>query len=84
MNAHSIRVLSESDEYVEPRSRPIAPNLMERVTASLPGRAVSSSFDNFVVQPSSASSSSGSETNDNDNGSEDVNGKGKGRKRTKL
>ncbi|KAJ7601313.1 hypothetical protein DFH06DRAFT_1353404 [Mycena polygramma] len=48
LNAHSIRVLSESDEPVEERTRPIAPNSTERVTAKLPARAMGS-FDNFVV-----------------------------------
>ncbi|KAJ7024242.1 hypothetical protein C8F04DRAFT_969285 [Mycena alexandri] len=49
MNAHSIRVLSESDELVEPRTRPIAPNSPERSVAALPKRAVASSFANFEV-----------------------------------
>lgn len=49
MNAHSIRVLSESDEPVEPRTRPIAPNSPERSVAALPKRAVASSFANFEV-----------------------------------
>ncbi|KAJ6460670.1 hypothetical protein C8R47DRAFT_915875, partial [Mycena vitilis] len=47
MSAESIRVIAESDEYVEPRDRPIPPNA-KRVTASLPARATDS-FSNFVV-----------------------------------
>ncbi|KAJ7891180.1 hypothetical protein B0H13DRAFT_1524774, partial [Mycena leptocephala] len=39
MNAESIRILAESDEDVEPRTRPIAPTAGDRVTASLPARA---------------------------------------------
>ncbi|KAJ7699759.1 hypothetical protein B0H16DRAFT_1749280 [Mycena metata] len=49
MNTHSIRVLSESDEPVEERTRPIAPNSPERAIAALPKRAVASSFANFEV-----------------------------------
>ncbi|KAJ7779035.1 hypothetical protein B0H16DRAFT_1711380 [Mycena metata] len=49
MNAHSIRVLSESDEPVEERTRPIAPNSPERAIAAMPKRAIASSFDNFVI-----------------------------------
>ncbi|KAJ7020411.1 hypothetical protein C8F04DRAFT_974322 [Mycena alexandri] len=67
MNAHSIRILSESDEPVEERTRPIAPNSPERAIAAIPKRVVTSSFANFSVPvitlppadspPSSASSS---------------------------
>lgn len=49
MNAHSIRILSESDEYVEQRTRPIAPNSPERAIAAIPRRAVAASFANFTV-----------------------------------
>ncbi|KAJ7036750.1 hypothetical protein C8F04DRAFT_953370 [Mycena alexandri] len=49
MNAHSIRVLSESDEPVEERTRPIAPNSPDRVIATIPKRAVAPSFANFSV-----------------------------------
>ncbi|KAJ7643142.1 hypothetical protein DFH06DRAFT_1333925 [Mycena polygramma] len=49
VNAHSIRVLSDSEELVEERTRPIAPNSTERVTSKLPERAVASSFSNFIV-----------------------------------
>ncbi|KAJ7153781.1 hypothetical protein C8R46DRAFT_1228070 [Mycena filopes] len=49
INAHSIRVLSESDEYVEVRTRPIAPNSSDRPNAVLPERAVAAAFSNFVV-----------------------------------
>ncbi|KAJ7648251.1 hypothetical protein DFH06DRAFT_1135694 [Mycena polygramma] len=48
----SIRVLAESDEYVEPRDRPIAPTA-NRPVANLPGR-VTASFDNFVVPAAAA------------------------------
>ncbi|KAJ6454562.1 hypothetical protein C8R47DRAFT_955212, partial [Mycena vitilis] len=51
VNAHSIRVLSESEESVEERTRPIAPNSAERVTSKLPERPTISSFSNFVVPP---------------------------------
>ncbi|KAJ7042848.1 hypothetical protein C8F04DRAFT_915583, partial [Mycena alexandri] len=49
MNAHSIRVLSESDEHVEERTRPIAPNSAERAIAALPKHAAVTSFANFTV-----------------------------------
>ncbi|KAJ7663749.1 hypothetical protein DFH06DRAFT_986320, partial [Mycena polygramma] len=54
VNAHSIRVLSESEESVEERTRPIAPNSAERVTSKLPERPTISSFSNFVVPPVAA------------------------------
>ncbi|KAJ6476676.1 hypothetical protein C8R47DRAFT_1075544 [Mycena vitilis] len=53
MNAHSIRVLAESDEPVETRVRPIAPNAADRATASLPGRS-NTSFASFTVTSSPA------------------------------
>ncbi|KAJ7911255.1 hypothetical protein B0H13DRAFT_2272077 [Mycena leptocephala] len=59
INAHTIRVLAESDEYVETRTRPIAPNSGERSMAKLPQRAAPASFDQFIVpgvSPSSGSS----------------------------
>ncbi|KAJ7019077.1 hypothetical protein C8F04DRAFT_976195, partial [Mycena alexandri] len=49
MNAHSIRVLSESDEPVEERTRPVAPNSTDRSFAAIPKRAVTSSFANFAI-----------------------------------
>ncbi|KAJ7459324.1 hypothetical protein FB451DRAFT_1046152 [Mycena latifolia] len=49
VNAHSIRILDESDEVVEERTRPIAPDSAERAIANLPGHAASSSFDQFVL-----------------------------------
>ncbi|KAJ7439440.1 hypothetical protein B0H11DRAFT_2253912 [Mycena galericulata] len=58
MNAHSIRVLAESDEYVEPRTRPIAPTAANRVTASLPARATAS-FNNFTIPVAAKSVGSG-------------------------
>ncbi|KAJ6473623.1 hypothetical protein C8R47DRAFT_987327 [Mycena vitilis] len=84
VNAHSIRVLSESDEPVEERTRPIAPNSTERATAKLPPR-VSGSFANFVIPPipapTSPASTSGSGNTDDQGGDENV--KRKGAKRTK-
>ncbi|KAJ6448506.1 hypothetical protein C8R47DRAFT_1228433 [Mycena vitilis] len=53
MNAHSIRVLSDSDEPVEIRARPIAPNAADRATANLPGRS-NTSFSSFTVPSSPA------------------------------
>jgi hypothetical protein len=47
LNAENIRILAESNEYVEPRDRPLPPN-GPRVVASLPTRALAS-FANFVV-----------------------------------
>lgn len=54
MNAHSIRVLSESDEPVEERTRPVAPNEPARTTLPLPQRVVTS-FANFSVPVVTAS-----------------------------
>jgi hypothetical protein len=59
MNAESIRILAETDEEVEPRTRPIAPTAGDRVTASLPARATAS-FSNFVIPGASSSGSSSS------------------------
>jgi hypothetical protein len=58
INAHTIKVLAESDEYVETRTRPIAPNSGERTMAKLPQRAAPASFDQFVVPGLSSSSGS--------------------------
>ncbi|KAJ7802843.1 hypothetical protein B0H13DRAFT_1931667 [Mycena leptocephala] len=55
LNAHTIRVLAESDEYIETRTRPIAPG--DRVTTSLPQRPPPASFDNFIVPAVSPPSS---------------------------
>ncbi|KAJ6451380.1 hypothetical protein C8R47DRAFT_998517 [Mycena vitilis] len=51
MNAHSLRVLAESDEYTETRLPPVAPNASDRATASLPGRSAASTFASFVIPP---------------------------------
>ncbi|KAJ6461570.1 hypothetical protein C8R47DRAFT_1080539 [Mycena vitilis] len=86
VNAHSIRVLSESDEPVEERTRPIAPNSADRAAVKLPARA-SGSFANFVVPtivpaaPASPASTGGTGTNDEPNGDDGV--KRKGAKRSK-
>ncbi|KAJ7018101.1 hypothetical protein C8F04DRAFT_977888, partial [Mycena alexandri] len=60
MNAHSIRVLSKSDDYTVIRTRPIAPNSGERVSAALPERAIPSAFANFVLPPVASTSSQAS------------------------
>ncbi|KAJ7677863.1 hypothetical protein DFH06DRAFT_1121427 [Mycena polygramma] len=84
VNAHSMRVLSESDEPVEERTRPIAPNSTERATAQLPARAVSGSFANFVVPPASAAPSSPASTGGSGNPDESAGDEsGKRRKRAK-
>ncbi|KAJ7754887.1 hypothetical protein B0H16DRAFT_1316030 [Mycena metata] len=49
LNAHSIKILSESDEPVEERTRPIAPNSTDRAISALPKRGIATSFDNFSV-----------------------------------
>ncbi|KAJ7079222.1 hypothetical protein C8R43DRAFT_1143298 [Mycena crocata] len=58
LHAESIRVLDPSDEFVEPRTRPLPPDGLARSTASLPSRAASASFDNFSIpSPSKATTS---------------------------
>jgi hypothetical protein len=87
MNAHSIRVLSESDEPVEERTRPIPPNAPGRAIANLPARALTASFANFAVpsvtaahaSPSSTSTASGDTVFDEMAGTEDA-GKAKATK----
>ncbi|KAJ7148131.1 hypothetical protein C8R43DRAFT_889112 [Mycena crocata] len=58
INAHSIRVLDPSDEYVEKRTQPLAPDGLTRATAQLPARAASSSFTNFSVPTTPSTSPS--------------------------
>ncbi|KAJ7930753.1 hypothetical protein B0H13DRAFT_2531805 [Mycena leptocephala] len=60
LNAHTIRVLAESDEYVETRTRPIAPG--DRATHSAPQRPPPASFDNFIVPAAPSPSASSSAT----------------------
>ncbi|KAJ7177012.1 hypothetical protein C8R46DRAFT_1030227 [Mycena filopes] len=70
MTAHSIRILAESDSYVETRTTPIAPTDAGRATAKLPTRAVASSFANFQVPdaapPPSAEGSTSTLSGDGD------------------
>ncbi|KAJ7933882.1 hypothetical protein B0H13DRAFT_2500648 [Mycena leptocephala] len=63
INAHTIRVLAESDDYAETRTRPIPPNSAEFGASKPVQRAAPRSFDNFVVPgaPSSSLSSAGSD-----------------------
>ncbi|KAJ6450321.1 hypothetical protein C8R47DRAFT_1084479 [Mycena vitilis] len=89
VNAHSIRVLSESEESVEERTRPIAPNSAERVTSKLPERPTISSFSNFVVPPVAAapgsphSTLSGEEVNHDEMTGVEETSKRRGGKRAK-
>ncbi|KAJ7606485.1 hypothetical protein DFH06DRAFT_1348024 [Mycena polygramma] len=76
MNAHSIRVLADSDEPVETRLRPVAPNAADRATASLPGR-LNSSFSSFTVPSSPAKDVDSEMVDDVVPGSK---GKGKGKR----
>ncbi|KAJ7154986.1 hypothetical protein C8R43DRAFT_1126376 [Mycena crocata] len=62
INAHSIRVLSESDEPVEKRTRPVAPNSAERAISNLPARSVPAGFSSFKVPVAVATSSGESST----------------------
>jgi hypothetical protein len=52
--------LAESDEYIETRTRPIAPG--DRATTSLPQRPPPASFDNFIIPAASPPSASSSTT----------------------
>jgi hypothetical protein len=52
--------LAESDEYIETRTRPIAPG--ERAAAAVPQRPPPASFDNFIIPGSSPPSGSSSAT----------------------
>ncbi|KAJ7633385.1 hypothetical protein DFH06DRAFT_991055 [Mycena polygramma] len=77
LNAHSIRVLSESDEPVEERTKPIAPNSSDRVTADLPARA-KGSFASFTVP--TVASPSASANGDDDMVGVEGSGKRKGKR----
>ncbi|KAJ7819543.1 hypothetical protein B0H13DRAFT_1661360 [Mycena leptocephala] len=83
INAHSIKILSESDEPVEERTRPSPPNASDRAISKMP-RAAAASFTNFSIpgtsvaqsSPSGSSTASGDSVSD-DLGSGDDSGKGK-------
>ncbi|KAJ7031315.1 hypothetical protein C8F04DRAFT_1262923 [Mycena alexandri] len=79
MNAHSIRVLSESDEPVEERTRPVAPNEPARTTLPLPQRVPSPSSDDGSAPPVTDASSGGSGASTDDMAVDDTN-----RSRTKV
>ncbi|KAJ7130747.1 hypothetical protein C8R43DRAFT_957109 [Mycena crocata] len=49
LNAHSIRVLADSDEPVEVRTRPVAPNAAGRAVSTLPTRSAPTGFSAFKV-----------------------------------